>query len=254
MQYIFSGRSRPEGIRILFDVKNPPLKLKVEGIEGQTCELALLLSGGFYLAVSVTTPTAIVDIATFRNQMLTVCKSMYDAATFLNGTAVGVELTSLTEVETGRFWTFQDAVPELKQSAHERPIPTEELINLALTNTYLRSALSDLNEAITSPNDTGFYCYRAIETLMQEFKLPGEDSKATWPRFREALRVTQHWIKPLTDKSISNRHGELKTLSGNERVFLMSRSWMLVYRFARLRLLRTASLPESDFPLLNASS
>jgi hypothetical protein len=86
---------------------------------------------------------------------------------------------------------------------------------------------------------------------MQEFK-PGEDNKAGWIKFREALRVTQHWIKPLTDKSISNRHGELKALSGEERVFLMKRSWTLVYRFVRLRSLNAAGLPDSDFPVLNA--
>jgi hypothetical protein len=142
-------------------------------------------------------------------------------------------------------------MPELQDSASERPIPTEAFFNLALTNSYLRSALSDLNSAITSPNDTGFYCYRAIETLMQEFKQPGEESKVAWPKLRDALQVTQAWIKPLTDNSLSNRHGELKGLSGNERSFLMKRAWMLVYRFARLKLLNVAKLPNSEFPLFD---
>ena len=234
-----------------FDVKNPPLRLRVKGIEAEECELTLLLSGGIYLAITITTMSVINDIATFRNQIATICKSIYDAATFLHGQAVGVELLSLTEVETNRFWTFRDSVPELSQSANERLLPTEEFINLAISNAYLRSALADLNEAITSPNDTGFYCYRAIETLMQEFKQPGEtESKDAWPRFREALQVTQEWITPLTDSSISNRHGELKALSGEERVFLMKRSWTLLYRFVCLKLCGAPLLPTTEFPLL----
>jgi hypothetical protein len=251
MQYLFSARCKPDGVYVRLDVKNPPLKLRVGDVEGQTCELTLLLSGGVHLAVSVTTKAVIADIATFHNQINTVCKSIYDAATFLGATSVGVELTSLTEVETGRFWTFQDAVPELAQSVEERPLSTEAFINLALSNPYLRSALSDLNEAIRSPNDTGFYCYRAIETLMQEFKQQGEDNKAAWPRFRDALRVSKEWIKPLTDTSIGNRHGELKSLSGQERVFLMTRAWTLVYRFVRLKSLNIAQLPVSEFRLLD---
>lgn len=87
---------------------------------------------------------------------------------------------------------------------------------------------------------------------MQEFKQPGEDNKAAWPKLREALRVTQGWIKPLTDKSVSNRHGDLTALSGEERVSLMKRLWTLVYRFVRLKSLGITHLPESEFPLLDA--
>ncbi len=236
---------------IKFDVKNPPLRFMVRAAEGEEHEVTLLLSGGIYLAVVVTTKSVINDIPTLRNQIATVCKSIYDAATFLTGHAITVELLSLTEVETNRFWTFGDWVPELSESAHERPLPTEGFINLAISNVHLRSALADLNQAITSPNDTGFYCYRAIETLMQEFKQPGEiESRKSWPRFREALQVTQDWIKPLTDKSTSNRHGELGAISGKERVFLMKRSWILVYRFVCLKLLGARSLPVAEFPLL----
>jgi len=249
MQYIFSGRTG-ERVSVRFDVKNPPLKFKVAGIEGQECELSLLLSGGIYFSVSVTTERAITDLATFRNQITTICKSIYDAASFLNAVSISIELTSLLEVERNRFWTFEDKVSELLESASERPLETESFFTLAVVNEYLRSALSDLNEAIISPNDTGFYCYRAVETLMQEFKQPGEESKTAWPKFREALHVSQAWIEPLTDKSISNRHGELKGLSGKERVFLMKRAWTLVYRFARLKLRKGSTLPLSEFPLL----
>jgi len=250
MRYIFSGRCRTESF-VKFDVKNPPLRLTVRGGEGGDWELALLLSGGFSMALVVTTNSAINDIATFRNQIATIWKSIYDAATFLSGQAVTIEVLSLTEVETNRFWTFRDFVPELAESAHERPLPTEGFINLAIRNECVRSALADLNEAITSPNDTGFYCYRAIETLMQGCKQPGEtDNKKAWPRFREAVQVTQEWIKPLTDSSISNRHGEFKGLSGKDRVLLMKRSWTLLYRFACLKLRDVRALPVTEFPLL----
>jgi hypothetical protein len=65
------------------------------------------------------------------------------------------------------------------------------------------------------------------------------------------LQVTQRWIKPLTDHSVSNRHGELKGLSGQERVFLLQRAWTLVYRFACVRLRGVAALPLSEFPMLD---
>ncbi|MFZ0052917.1 MAG: hypothetical protein WAK96_14160 [Desulfobaccales bacterium] len=109
-------------------MKNPPLKLTVAGIEGQECQVSLLLSGAIHFAVAVTTPGAIKDIATFRNQIMTVCKSVFDAASFLSAVSINVELTSLSEIETDRFWTFRDAVPELMASAHERPLPIEEFI------------------------------------------------------------------------------------------------------------------------------
>jgi hypothetical protein len=254
MHYIFAGRTRPDGVAVKFDVQNPPLKLAVSGIEGQTCQVSLLLSGGIYIALAVEAEASITDIATFRNQMTTICQSIYQAASFLNGRYLSVELTSLTEIETHRFWTFSDEVLELQSTTHERPVPIEELTKRAVENVYLRSALSDLSSAIASPNDTGFYCYRAIEVLMQEFKQSGEtDSRKAWPRFRDALQVTESWIKPLTDHSASNRHGELKGLSGQERVFLMQSAWTLVYRLACLRLRGIATLPTSEFPLLDAA-
>jgi hypothetical protein len=107
MQYIFSGRTG-EGASIKFDVKNPPLQLNVAGVEGQTCQLSLLLSGSIHLAVAITTAKPISDIATFRNQITTVCKSVYDAASFLNGISVQVELKSLLEVETNHCCPRQD--------------------------------------------------------------------------------------------------------------------------------------------------
>jgi hypothetical protein len=250
MQYIFSGRTG-EKVSVRFDVKSPPLKVNLSGVEGQTCEVALLLSGSIDLVVSVTTQKPISDLATFRNQITTLCKGIYDAATFLNCVSLEVELNSVLEVETKRFWTFEDRVPELQQSASERPLETEAFFNLAITNGYLRSALSDLNSAIRFPNDTGFYCYRAIEALMQDFKQPGEESKLAWPKLREALQVTQDWIQPLTESSMFNRHGELKGVSGSERTFLMKRAWTIVYRFARLKLLNVAKLPNPEFPVLD---
>jgi hypothetical protein len=177
LHYIFSGRVRPDGVAVNFDVKDPLLKLTVSGVEGQTCQISVLLSGGIHIALAVTTAAPIRDVFTFRNQMTTVCKSIYDAASFLHGRYVSVELTSLTEIETDHFWTFRDEVPELQNTSGERPVPVEELTKLAVANVYLRSSLSDLSSAIVSPNDTGFYCYRAIEALMQEFKQSGETDK-----------------------------------------------------------------------------
>lgn len=252
MHYIFAGRTTPDGVAVKFDVSDPPLKLTVSGVDGQTCQVSLLLSGGIYIALAVEAQAAINDITTFRNQMTTICDSIYHAASFLNGRHLSVELTSLTEVETHRFWTFSDEVPDLQSTRHERPVAIEELTKLAITNAYLRISLSDLSHAIASPNDTGFYCYRAVEALMEEFKLPDEsDSGRAWKRLRDALQVTQSWIGPLTNASRANRHGELQGLSGQERVFLMQRSWTLVYRFACLRSRGIGTLPTSEFPLLD---
>jgi len=61
--------------------------------------MVLLLSGGFIWQSVLHTAKAVADIATFRNQITSICKSIYDAVTFLSGTSVGVEITSLTEVE-----------------------------------------------------------------------------------------------------------------------------------------------------------
>jgi hypothetical protein len=130
-------------------------------------------------------------------------------------------------------------------------VSLEELTQLAITNVHFRIFLSDLSNAISAPNDTGFYCYRAVETLLQEFKLPDEsDNGRAWKRFRDALQVSQSWISPLTAASKPNRHGEAKALSGQERVHLMQRAWTLVHRFACLRSRGIQILPTTEFPPL----
>lgn len=92
-----------------------------------------------------------------------------------------------------------------------------------------------MREAIRQPNDTGFFCYRAIESIRQHFYEPQDGKKdgPSWERLRSSLRIDRSWIGALTEsyEASNQRHGKTPYMSGENRVSAMQHTWKAVDRF-----------------------
>ncbi|MFF0532884.1 hypothetical protein ACFYT3_31500 [Nocardia amikacinitolerans] len=81
----------------------------------------------------------------------------------------------------------------------------------AATNANIRHALADLRSALSLSDDTAFYCYRALESLRQEFiddsdPRPARE-KRSWERLRAALGVDEERARELAALATPRRHG-----------------------------------------------
>jgi hypothetical protein len=244
--YIFLARVRPEAATIRLDVTNPPLTLRVGGTSAKDCTLRLLLAGSD-VALHVTTSEVVEDVATLKNQIQTVTNAIFDGTTYYTGLVVTVEITSVI-LEHPWLARFENKSEGVEREAHASALRHDIFFSLAIESVDLRSALSDLREAIRSPNDTGFFSYRAVETIMQSFRENAEEEpKRVWPRFRESLRISAEYVKAMTAFSTSNRHGVVVPVSAQAREELLIRARTVIHRFAAFLAVQRKPLSSSEF-------
>lgn len=97
----------------------------------------------------------------------------------------------------------------------------------------LRLCLADLREAIQQPRDTGFFLYRAIESLMQSFRTDDhkKSKERAWQSLRAELSVSEDNIRRLEQAAKSPRHGETRYISSTERGELFEIAWDIANRY-----------------------
>ncbi|MBY4569780.1 hypothetical protein ACN95_07045 [Gordonia sihwensis] len=93
---------------------------------------------------------------------------------------------------------------------------------LAANNANIRHALADMRSALSLSDDTPFYCYRALESLREEF-VDERDSrnnreKRAWGRLRAALSIDEGRAKELAALAKPRRHGGNPHVDHDERV------------------------------------
>jgi hypothetical protein len=88
---------------------------------------------------------------------------------------------------------------------------------------YVRVALSDYNNALCSVASAGFYCYRAIESLVRSFaeinkiEINKDTKSLLWKYFKEAVQVGDDIIYYIKNLSDSERHGAPTAIRGADR-------------------------------------
>lgn len=94
----------------------------------------------------------------------------------------------------------------------------------------IRQCFFDLTKAIQFPEDTGFYCYRAIESLLQYFDA-ATNKKQAWESLRQATNTTREEIDKIKNVSDQNRHGIHNDLLGDIRKEIIVLAYKITYNF-----------------------
>jgi hypothetical protein len=248
--YTFNGKVLPE--RTIVSI--PTLKLEAyhqdAGIRFESI-ISISLSQ-ISVLVEVKEKPELLDLYTLKNVIEDTVRSVVDAFGYLTGRGYDVEITSSTD-QNGMQAVFGVGIPELEEEGkhNERPLTLEKIMDNLGKSVFLAPALADLREAIRSAH-TGFFCYRAIESLRQHFRQPNDndDKKPSWERLRTSLRIDKTWIDGVKKYADSQRHGENTFVSGQERVRIMQRTWKIVDRFLIYLESGSNTLPEDRFPIL----
>ena len=251
--YTFTGRVLPERTYVSFqrdDVSLTPLENEVKHTfhSGDDIRVAKLhvrtVINNAQIIVNVGSEIE-VNLEALRDIVETVAKSYVDAYGYLEGRGHHIEMTSAID-STGTKWqVFGVQEPAIQATRGDRPDPGiafGALFGKAEHNEQyrarqLRRALSDLQAAITTPDDTAFFCYRAIECLRHCYEdsssaeTSDQERKSAWGRMRRALCFERSWIEDIERLSKEQRHGSQLSMPHEVRQMVMQRTWKIVDRY-----------------------
>lgn len=97
---------------------------------------------------------------------------------------------------------------------------------------FLHRCLHDLSMAMKSAEDTGFYCYRALEALRQhcivKFSLQPDKKGDQWRKLREIAKCDEATTREIEAAAAHTRHGGVTPITDNERQRLFLNTWNVV--------------------------
>ncbi|MFZ5478320.1 MAG: hypothetical protein ACOZNI_16250 [Myxococcota bacterium] len=211
------------------------------------------------LAVIVEDEGTGLDVWTLKNSVESVARRFVDTLGFFNFASYDVEIRSAI-LPDGTLVVFGVGHDDL--TAFGRPLLSAsgltelDVLQVLTFDTPAHLALADLREGNRSPDDTGFFCFRAVESIRQAFvncdlKQDKRDG-ASWTTLRRALRLERTFFERLQTFALPRRHGALVNLTGEDRTGLLKNAWTVVFRYIMLRKFGLPDLPEDDahYPVL----
>lgn len=234
-RYIFVGKVLPERV----DFSLTPHEIEAATSDRSNFKLKISIQES-QIFVELNSETEFQDIPTLRNGIFDFVRQYTDIFGYLKGYGYDIEITSVI-LPNNEHLIFGVQIPELETDAPNRPVQDyHRLVELTNNPRYyaLRLALTDLNLSVKYPKDTGVFCYRAIESIMQFFNegdpADPESRKRAWKSLSEKLRISENWIKRVKESALNPRHGTPTPLTGNERVGIMKHTWQVLDRFILL--------------------
>lgn len=177
-----------------------------------------------------------VDLPTLKETVAHLVRVLIATIGYTNGCGYEVEIESSMD-DAGAHMVYGVQAIELGEAVDGRMVPIREgLSELALSGEGIcfRRAILDLQAAARQATDSSFYCYRAIESVMQHFRDGGSEKKTdAWEQMRAALRVHKSWIDRVKPAADVQRHGEFVfEVSAPGRREALFTAWRVVDRFA----------------------
>ena len=85
--------------------------------------------------------------------------------------------------------------------------------------------------AMDAPHETGFYCYRAIESIRQKFHTENRGKGQSWQVMRETLEIEEDNIRFVKGFADSRRHGDIVDVPGQTRKEILHLTWDMIWKF-----------------------
>lgn len=234
--YVFSGRVYPERASVTLCGEEEPIKVVVksnaEGDNDLNGEISIEIICAQITAI-FRTENNIRDIYTLKNMVSDAIRLHVDTLGYIMGYGLELEVTSVL-LPNGSTIVFGVDIPILFDAHESRLNKFSEIMKLfaAAEGEFLRRCFADLRRAINNPVDTGFFCYRAIESLKLSFcKKECCDEKAGWLKLRNSLKVDRANIDKIKKFADPVRHGDGIRISDKERGELFTITWDIVDRY-----------------------
>lgn len=242
-RYTFFGRVLPE--RASFNCT--PVSLEISEADSPICGKLLVSFEASQLSVKAILSKCDVDLDTLKESIQTVVSGISDAFCYTRGYGYDIEITSAVD-ETGKQSVFGVHAPIVPAGLE---IDFGALIGFVGQDINLRFALASLREGIRVRHDAGFFSYRAVESIRQNFDETGAgDSGQAWRRMREALNLNEASLKALATRSVPVRHGKPLSVTGADANQVLRAAWLVIFRYHEFVRLGRQPLPKEAFPEL----
>jgi hypothetical protein len=179
------------------------------------------------------------DIFDLRNVVKTILQNEIAVIGYLKGYAYEFEIRRVLHPGLGIDHVFGIDIPCIAErnksidlaariaSIREKTTGAEGIL--------LNRCFNDLVMAMKNPEDTGFYCYRAIESLRQHctvrFKLNTGNRSAQWEKLREIAQCDEDTIRHIKAAADPVRHGDFMSITAGDRKTLFLKTWDIVDRY-----------------------
>lgn len=125
----------------------------------------------------------------------------------------------------------------------------EAIADLLITDHAFGEAVADLLSMLNRTHYAPISYGRVAESIARLIA-PLEKQGAMWAKARSELRVTESFLRALTEASTDPRHGKRTPISAATNRKLSEMAWLLVHRYVHYRL-RATNLPKAEFPELS---
>jgi hypothetical protein len=181
------------------------------------------------------------DIFDLRNIVQSIIQDHLAMTGFLLGHAYDFEITRVLHCDRNIDFVFGIDIGCISERGRGIDIQSELAKLFEKTKgkhgIFLNRCFADLSFSMKYANDTGFYCYRAIEALRHHCAAEHDVADATklkqWEKFREVSGVTEEAIRQIKVAADPLRHGEAVSCSGEERAKLFAVTWEIVESYLK---------------------
>jgi hypothetical protein len=236
--YIFFGKVFPERVNVYF---SPPIVLNIKNEEAEIEGVLTIYVDLSQIAIRFESKQIVKNCYTLKNIIEDAIRMLLDTLGYTLGCGYDVEITSMIDSLGNPQIVFGVSIkPNIEEFKSKRPKTFQEIFPLFFDErgNYLRLCLSDLREAIRKPKDTGFFCFRAIESLTHYFANKNsldkkKDSKKIWEIFKDEVGIIEEDIRSIMDYSDPVRHGGTINISPEERQKILDLTWEIVDKYVK---------------------
>jgi hypothetical protein len=248
--WTFFGRILPE--RAPLSIALPEWAGEVPDF-GLRYRITIQIAHGQFV-VPVVVESGQVALHTLRNVVENDLRIATDLIGYLEGASFDIDMISATS-DDGSTTIFGIKIPALDETRTKRGTIDNDLIKAVAEEITARFVLADFREAIRSPVGTGFFCYRAVEAMMQSMKTGGDQKDVpAWELLRTRLQVDRSAIDAIKKHADYPRHGKHQPISDADRAKVFRLTDEIVRRF--LAYVRRGKIPLalSEFPLFSLAT
>lgn len=172
------------------------------------------------------------DLETIKNLAEAQVRHLTDLVGYLRGISFDVEMISAVDRDTDEWRIFGIQIPVLAKRRTADVYPIEASVLNATGEPFSQLILADFREAMRLPVLTGFFCYRAVEAMMQSMKVDdNERESTTWDHLRKTLRIERSALDLLKSHADLPRHGKISSISDSERASVFSIADLCIQRY-----------------------
>lgn len=233
VQYTFFGKVHPERCNVSIS----ELRAQVKSLDGD-------VDGIVRHSISLSQVTAtfecnrpVQNVYTLKNIVEEGIRVALDALGYTLACGYDLEIIQMIDSIGGPPIVFGVGISVINKSAESAGVKFENIVSTYgdTKGQYLQRCLADLREAIRAPKDTGFFCYRGIESLRQFFlqEMKAKDDRISWELLRSELAVERGDIEIVKGFADPIRHGGSGGISDEERAKVFTLTWNIVNKFIK---------------------